>query len=319
LSVFETTLADNIAPEIQTQVNKRTDLFEKSINDLSGTEQNLEADKQKAVKSLGDGHNIPDALSSTLKQKGAELAGERSKLESIHENDLNTEGRVEMIRKNVLNELYPDYTRPLNKQYMEDAKVIAAGQNKLLDNLLGKLKELGVDCKTIKGDKKHEPEYFLKIKTTSHKDTVYNQTFCEELRNKYYCNDEVTLKCAKTGIRYNNWQDREIEFSGHEVYWQHNWWMVGIKWKAKRFGIHMKVGDSNVNNDVRGCIAKKLGVNIDQINEYVGIDARGVGNIFHVEGKSYTWEKFIFKYKYRDSYLVCEVWNEDWNERCRLQ
>jgi hypothetical protein len=28
----------------------------------------------------------------------------------------------------------------------------------------------------------------------------------------------------------------------------------------------------------------------------VGIDARGVGNIFHVEGKSYTWEKFIFKY-----------------------
>ena len=212
-----------------------------------------------------------------------------------------------------------DYTDPKILNHKKDIDKIADANEKLTSRLIEGLRDLDIDCKTVKGDKELEPEYTIEIEKEHFKDVTYNQHICEELRNRYNCTDTATLKCAKTGVRYNNWQDRTIEFSGHEVYWQHNWWMVGIKWKAKRFGIHMKVGNSNVNNDVRGYIAKKLGVNIDQINEHVGIDARGVGNIFHVEGKSYRWEKFIFKYKYRDSYLVCEVWNEDWNEVCRLQ
>ena len=127
-----TGFADNIAPEVQTQLNERTDLFQKSINNLPSLEQSLEDKKQDTINAMGGGRtNTPQGLSSITKQSKSELENESSKLESIHENDLNSRGRDEMIKKNILSELYPDYSRPLNKQYMKDAKALSKGQNKL--------------------------------------------------------------------------------------------------------------------------------------------------------------------------------------------
>jgi tRNA splicing ligase len=60
-------------------------------------------------------------------------------------------------------------------------------------------------------------------------------------------------------------------------------------------------------------------MDLNQISEHVVIDRRGVGTILHLERKSYTWEKFIFKYQYRDGYKICEQWAEDWTERCVLK
>ncbi len=333
-------LADHTAPEVQTQINERTDLFEKSINDLPEVERQLEGVKQEALKSLGSG--MPQGLSSITKKSKSELAAESNKLESIREHDLDGEGRKEMIKKNVLNELYPDYKRPLNKQYMEDAKAIAAGQNKLLDNLLGKLKELGVDCKAIKGDVRHEAEYFLKVKTTEHKDTIYNQTFCEELRNVYHCNDEVTLKCKRIGIRYKNPEARTIRFNGHTLHNNKMDWGFAVKWKDKRWGWHISTyhprsplgrwpdqvdskwrdNPAAIMADARSFIALSLGVSIDQIGEDVIFPAngRGIGNITPVYCRwRVVWDEYEFGYTYREIYHVCEEWQEDWNERCRLQ
>lgn len=190
-------LADYIAPEVQTQINKRTDLFQKSVNDLPSLEKSLEGKNQASINAMGDGStSMPEGLSSITQKSKGELESESGKLEAIHEHDLNTRGREEMIRNNTINELYRDYSRSLEKQHMEDAKVISEAQNKLLANLFAKLKELtNTDCKTIKGDKKHEPEYFLKVITSEHKDTVYNQKYCEEPRRIYDCKDQLVLRC----------------------------------------------------------------------------------------------------------------------------
>ena len=66
---------------------------------------------------------------------------------------------------------------------LKDAKKIAKGQDELMRNLLEKLADVGVDCKTVKGPLEQEPTYYLQVEKEVQKDTVYNQTFCEELRN----------------------------------------------------------------------------------------------------------------------------------------
>jgi hypothetical protein len=187
---------DHLEQEIPTQKNKQTDLFDKSVDNLSDFTGKLEAGKQGGIDSMGGEHGNPQGLQYITKKSKGELGGESGKLESIGENDLASRGREEMIKKDSLNELYTDYSRPLNKQHLKDAKTIANAQDELLKNLLEKLKDLGVDCKTIKGDKKIEPEYFLQTKTSNHKDTLYNQTFCEEPRGEYRCTNGLTLHCS---------------------------------------------------------------------------------------------------------------------------
>jgi hypothetical protein len=356
LIVFASTrgLADNIAPEVQTQINKRTDLFQKSINNLPSIEKSLEDKKQATINAMGDGKtSAPQGLSSITKQSKSDLENESGKLESIHENDLNSRGREEMMKKNVINELYPDYSRPLNKQYMKDAKDLSEGQNKLMANLFAKLKEVGVDCKTIKGDKKHEPEYFIKMKNSVNAsearklgsgfgDTIYNQTFCEELRNKYHCNDEATLKCKRIGIRYTNPEARTIRFNGHTLHNNKMNWGFAVHWKTKRWGWHItpyhpgktifgwpdqvdscwRDNPAAIIADARAYIAATLGVSIEQIGENVTFPAsgRGIGNITPVYCRwRVVWDEYEFGYTYREIYHVCEEWAEDWNERCRLQ
>lgn len=191
-------LADHVAPEVKTQANRQTDLFQKSVSNLPDLARELEEGVQANINAMGEGTSMPQGLSSITKKSKSELESETGELSAINEHELDGKGLAEMIRKNTINELYIDYSRPLNKQHLKDAKTIAEGQNRLLDNLLALLKEkAGIDCKTIKGDKKHEPEYFLQIKNTNHKDTIYNQTFCEELRNIYNCTEKVKLECAE--------------------------------------------------------------------------------------------------------------------------
>ncbi len=185
--------ADYRAKEVQTQQNKQTDLFEKSIDNFSEFTEQLETGKQGAINSLKK--STPEGLQFITNKSKGEIQAESKKLESIRENDLSGRGREEMSKSGILNEIYLDYSRPLNKQHMKDAKAIASAQDDLLKNLLIKLKEFGVDCKTVKGDKRIEPEYFLQTKITQHKDTIYNQTFCEELRNKYSCTNSLSLRC----------------------------------------------------------------------------------------------------------------------------
>ena len=77
--------------------------------------------------------------------------------------------------------------------------------------------------------------------------------------------------------------------------------------------------------DARLYLAIKLGVQLEQIREDVGFppSGRGVddGSSINPVGCRWrvAWNEYEFTYYYRDTYPVCEVWSEDWNEVCRLQ
>jgi hypothetical protein len=333
--------ADHVAPEVQTQVNKQTDLFQKSVSNLPDFTNRLEEGKQAGIDSMGDGGGAaPSGLSSLTKKSKSELESESGELSAINEHELDSRGREEMIRKNAINELYMDYSRPLNVQHMKDAKTMAEAQNRLLDNLFAILKEkAGIDCKTIKGDKKIEPEYFLQIKTTTHKDTVYNQTFCEELRNSYSCNDMLTLRCKVRGIQWGPWQDKQISIPGGElvnfgraVFWVDHVASKCFEYKLtvgkRRFFKHEIEPDHYIVNSMREFLATKHpGSTIDNIS--TEMSSSWEGGIFSIDGwsyggrvlgsKDYAWNTYVVNYKYRDGNPACFEWSEDWSEGCRLQ
>ena len=315
---ISTSRADHLAQELPTQKNKQTDLFESSVDGLSDFTNKLEAGKQNGIDSMGGEHGSPQGLKYISQKSKTELSGESAKLESIHENDLAGKGREEMIKSNSLNELYTDYSRPLNKQHLKDAKTIANAQDELLKNLLGKLKDLGVDCKTIKGDKKVEPEYFLQTKNTTHKDTIYNQTFCEELRNKYNCRDTVTLKCAKRGMKWNPWQYRDVHISGDTAYHGATHLGYPIHWKKKRNGWHISFDSAGW----RVFLSNHLAIPLLQIDEQIHFPggARGIGGTHFAGGDHIiVFDAYILGYNYREGHEICEEWSEDWTERCTIK
>lgn len=325
--------ADHREKEIPTQQNEQTELFKKSINNYEDFTNKLEQGKQEGIDSLGGNNGTPEGLQYITKKNKSELEEESKNLD-IEANDLESRGRQKMIESNSLNELYRDYTKAGEKKHLEDAKAIARAQEALLQNLLGKLKELGIDCKTVKGDKKVEPEYYLQTKITTHKDTIYNQVLCEELRNQYNCRDELSLTCKKFGKRYGDWESRTIRFKGQVLHDTKENWGWAVHWKTKRWGWHIhshhqKNSESSWQNnpaaiiaDARAYIASQLGVSIEQIGENVDFpqNGRGEGSINYVGHRwRVVWDEYEFGYMYRDEFDTCEEWEEDWDERCVIK
>jgi len=332
--------ADRLEVEIPTQKNKQTDLFDSSIDNFADFTNKLEHGKQGGIDSMGGEGGSPQGLKYITKKSKSELEGESSKLESINENDLASKGREELIKDDTLNKIYRDPKRPGEKQHLKDAKTIAEAQDKLLDSILAQLKDLGVDCKTVKGDKKVEPEYFLQTRTSNHKDTIYNQTFCEELRNSYNCRDTLTAKCIRTGTRYKDPVPRTIRFNGHWLHHNKMNWGWAVKWKKKRWGWHItshhpggweggedyqidspwRQNPAAIIADARAHIASHLGLPLEQIGEHVDFPGRGIGNINSVGCRwRVAWDEYEFGYTYREPYQVCEQWSEDWTERCGIK
>ena len=332
--VIPSALAEYKDPTTRVNINRQTDLFDKSVDDWSGLQQQLEEDKESAIKGSG-GADI-----TFLTGKNAnELQAESDNLNNIKAIDLNDRGKEQILKENVINDLYVDYNKPLNKEHLQDAKRLAAGQDKLLANLLEKLKELGVDCKTEKGLNEVEPTYYMQVEQKQHKDTKYNKTICEELRNTYQCNDSVSLTCTRKGIGYGEWEARTIKFSGGMLHNEKMNWGYAVKWKDKRWGWHITpnhqeaYGETQadsiwINNpsaiiaDARAYIAAKLGVSIIQIGEQVAFPAsgRGIGNINPVGHRwRVVWDEYEFSYQFREVFDTCEEWKEDWTERCGLQ
>ena len=203
---------------------------------------------------------------------------------------------------------------------MKDAKTIASKHRELMDNILGELKDkLGVDCKTIKGDKRIEPEYFLQINKTETKDTVYNQTFCEELRNKYSCNDTVTLKCQRKGMKWDPWEDKAVLLDGVWIYRAYMGWFYPVQWTSDRYGLILREGDPVVQAEMRAHIAANEGVPLENVHEYVSFGVRGEGHTVHADKNMYAFQVYRVHYKIRRGEEICEQWSEDWNETCRLQ
>lgn len=331
-------LAEYRDPTVKVNVNKQTDLFEKSIDDLAGYQGEINQDKANNLERIKSG----DATNELGMDKGAENQ-EISNLSNIEAIELNGRGQEKMRQE--APDLYVDYSRLLYAQHKKDARKIAKGQNELLKNLFGKLKELNIDCKVTKGNVEQDPTYYMQIEQERYKDTIYNQTMCEELRNKYSCNDEATLKCLKKGKQYGEWEYRTIRFSGHQMYFQGNTnWGYAVKWKTGRWGWHItphhprsfkgfSSSDKQVDScwrenpaaiiaDFRAYLARHLGVMLEQIREDIIFPGRGIGST-HELGKGHRWHvlfsEYEFSYYYRDASDICLEWSEDWNERCRQQ
>ena len=337
-------IADHLDPTALTNVNEQTDLFEESTGNWQEWQGQINSGKDAALGDLKKGEgSSPKGLEYIDKNNGQQLKSQTQHLSGIKASDLNHQGSRKLSEENMLEDLYIDYSKPLNRQHKQDAKKLALAQEKLLGDfagLMAQLKKLNIDCKAVKGAKKVEPSYYLQMQQEKVRNTVYNQTFCEELRNQYNCRDAVTLKCSKTGKRYGDWQDRKIRFNGHLLHNQKMNWGWAVQWKRKRWGWHIhshhpkggwlgspsespwRNNPAAIIADARGYIAAHLGVPIEQIGEHVGfpVSGRGIGNIGGVGCRwRVVWDEYEFAYKYRDAHAVCAQWSEDWNEQCSLK
>lgn len=348
--IYASALANHVSPEIRTQVNQPTDLFDKSLGDTQSVKKKLDADIQAGINSLGNGNSgsTPQGMNLLTELNAKDLENNSSKLNSIKANDLNIKGREELVKTDSLSELYTDYNSPLNKRHLEDAKLISGAQDLLLGDLIGKLKELDVDCKTVKGDKIHEPEYYLQINTSNHKDTIYNQTFCEELRGQYNCNDSVTIHCIKRVMQYQPWQNQELTYTGTEIHNEHEDWFEWVYWKSasRSSNKHKAELKYSAADSIRAHIAQKINVTLEQVELLhqnnppttldifgmmlgkdssggIGFERPGRGNIGLMEWPQDRFRMYIsYSIPYRtrpQGVEICEQWSEIWNERCVLK
>lgn len=323
----------------QTNKNDISNLFQSEIEDRQGLDKFLENSKNQAESGIGNKAGLQELGTN----EGA-LENKTSELNSINANSLESRGQEERAKEeNAYYEVLEiDYTDPKILNHKKDIDKIADANEKLTSRLIDGLRDLDIDCKTVKGDKELEPEYHLEIEKEHFKDVTYNQHICEELRNRYNCNDTVTLKCSKTGLRYGEWQYRTIKFGGHALHNEKMNWGFAVHWKTKRWGWHItpyhpgksifgwpdqvdscwRDNPAAIIADARAYIAGKLGVLLEQIREDITFPAsgRGIGNITPVYCRwRVVWDEYEFAYWYRDTYPVCEVWSEDWNEVCKLQ
>jgi hypothetical protein len=311
--------ADHVDPEVKTQVNKQTTFFKDNIENIGQLEKDINSAVDNAAKSELNEDNIMKNMQETMGISKSQIDKEKDGLDNLHPDDLSEQGRKKMLESNITEEIYPDENSALMKQHAKDVDFLVGQHKKLLGNLLDVLKQNGlhVDCKQIKGNKIIEPGYSLKTERIPAQDSTYDQKICEEPRNSYKCRDVVTLKCNKREKVYGDWQLKETFISGSELFNNHKGWLYSIKWKDKRFGVHMHDG-LGYRAEVAYKIAGMLGVSTSQIIVHP-IEARGYGGELEF-GKDIVWEKYRFVYSYRD-YIgeKCLEWQEDWNESCYLR
>ena len=329
-----------------TNINQVTDLFDRNIENKDELLHELKTQNDSAIDNIksGAGTNSIEGINDAESKAG--------ELKNIEETDLENKGREKRASKEYQfydeNELEPNYNKSGNKLHKLDAEDIVnateESMRKLGKNFLDKLKAVGVDCHTVKGPVHKEPTYYIQIKRENQNNTDYDQFFCEELRNKYNCRDQLDLTCKRFGKGHTDWEARTIRFNGHVLHNTKPDWGYAIKWKDKRWGWHitpyhpkpkafggeMQVDSVWRNNpaaiiaDARGYIAMQLGASIDQIGEHVVFPdnngGRGLGNISSVGARwRVAWDEYEFAYMYRDVFDTCEEWQEDWTERCAIK
>jgi len=327
-------------PIAKTNINPKTDLFEKEIEDYGTFEKAMDALKEQAVNGItssGPLELISDKTDDELKAAAGDLS-------SIRATELQAKGREEVLRTGIMEELYIDYTNPLNAAHQKDAVSIADASGDLLGKVLVLFKEFGIDCRAAQGNKVIEPEYHIEIKKEQIKDTVYTKTMCEEPRNKYNCRDILSMRCSKRGIRWGLWQSRQIVISGSElfrsgktVFWVDHTGRSCFEYKlsvgSRTIGGFFSAPRTIPPNSYHVALMREFlvtkhpGSTLDNIS--TEMSSWWSGGLFSVDGwyyggrrlghKDYGWRSYTVNYQYRDGYPVCEQWSEDWSETCILQ
>ena len=307
-------LASKALGAAATNINEVSDLFKKEIENKASLEQMLENSKKSAASGISSKEgfkNLPTAESEAEK-----IA---SDLNSIEANSLESAGREVQGKKEnqYLETLEVDYSSPLIINHKKDTDLIAGASEKLMSRLLNGLRELGVDCKTVKGNKEIEPSYHLDIHKEHSRDTIYNQSMCESLRNQYNCTRTLSLKCAHSVPAAKVPMTIRIPFS--EV---RHWWA----------GMVFGCGGAGVMEGLRQLIIAKTGKTDIEVprQEVLILGAAQVfyqidpnGNYGRIQG---TWhdppESYngSIRFFYRVSQgAICLRWEESFNEVCRLK
>ncbi len=321
---------------VRTNINPVNDFLDKEITDRQGLENLVENSKQQAQKGIESKQLIGD-----LSIVESELEGKASQLNAINANSLEAEGFNERNKEEnrYYNDFELDYSSAHLAEHKKDIDLIVDASSVLLAKLTDGLKELGIDCKTVKGNKEIDPEYIIEVKKEQHKDTIYNKHICEELRNRYSCSDTLHLTCKKKGMEWGEWQDKEIHipaadlFSfGKPIFW--------IDHTGKRcFEYKLTVGKTNfLGFDIPADAEKVLwmreflatkhaGSTIENISDQMS--SSWYGGIFSIDGwryggrvvgyKDHAWQTYLVKYQYRDGKPICVEWAEEWKEGCSLQ
>ena len=322
-----------------TNINEVTDLFDRSVESKDQYIEDLEGIREGGIANIEKGESLQHI------QEIDKSEAEASRLSSIRAVDLDEEGRNARNSEEYSfydeGDFEPDLTKPGNREHKRDVIDIVNATAELLSNLTSKLKELGVDCKTVKGPLQREPIYRIEIKREAQNNTEYDQFFCEEPRNQYSCKDLVSLTCKRIGKGYGDWEPRTIRFNGHVLHNEKENWGWAVHWKTKRWGWHIQShhprksglggprSESPWRNnpaaiiaDARAYIAAQLGVSLEQIGEDIDFppSGRGEGSINPVGHRwRVVWDEYEFGYSYRDAYDICEEWEEDWTESCKLK
>ena len=322
-----------------TNINEVTDLFDRSVESKDQYIEDLSGIRAGGISNIEKGESLQHI------QEIEKSEAEASRLSSIRAVDLDEEGRnarqAEEYSFYDEGDFEPDLTKPGNREHKRDVIDIVNATAELLSNLTSKLKELGVDCKTVKGPVQRDPIYRIEVKREVQNNTEYDQFFCEEPRNRYSCKDSVSLTCKRIGKGYGEWEPRTIRFNGHVLHNTKENWGWAVHWKTKRWGWHIhshhpqgggwfgSPSESPWQNnpaaiiaDARSYIAEQLGVSIEQIGEDVDFppSGRGEGSINPVGHRwRVVWDEYEFGYSYRDAYDICEEWEEDWTEACKLK
>lgn len=319
----------------KTNVNEVNDLFDRHIENKDRLMRDLQEQREGAVRDIQTGKGFKHIEGIN------EAEGKARELESIREVDLESSGRQKRASEEYRfyddNELEPDYSKPGNIAHKQDCDEIVSqtgiAMKKLGKDLQTKLSALGIKCKQVKGAVQKDLTYNIEIKGEEHRNSEYKQVICEKPRNKYNCQDVLTLRCTKKGMAWYPWQNRTMvktfgELPGH-------WWTVG-RYNNSTNGHSINCGKWTINSaysqEMATYIAGIIGARLEQV--YVGyqnivlipaIDCGSVNVDFSNCALNWCFYKDMlsarvtFHYQYRDGYPICEQWAEDWSETCILQ
>ena len=292
---------NEVNKEFDTHIESRAD-FDAQVNGL----------KSEAVSAVGQGEVLevlkPDATNEKIQ-----------KLKKMDPYSLEAEARhARGAEENAyFDDFETDYSVAGRQVYRDEAKQIADATTNSMEEITRTLKEHGLDCKEeLKKTELRDP-YYIEIEKAQSKEVSYEPKFCEYLRDKYACLDNMIIHCETRGRKFQPWDpdQKEMIFTGWEIIG--NNWYYDIKWKKSRYGIHMK-SDPITAANVQKEIAKRLKVNPDQIGD-LRINNRGQPPIIYAYEKHVVFSTFIVGYRYRDGEDICEKWGpEIWSETCRI-
>lgn len=313
---------------VRTNINEVTTYLNDNVINRKTFESEIDTLKNNALDQSHNGQGL-----QYITDNPSSIIPDNNHLTNTSAHDLESLGRQresQEIAKDVYSsDIFIDYTNPSNIAHLKDLNALSDHSAKFMSNFLNHLKDLGILCKEIDGNKLTDVTFSVQVSKEQQRDTVYNQFFCEELKNRYTCMNSLVTKCAKKGIRFKDWQEFELDVNGPELFNRDSGIFFPINWKKHRTGYELRLNkrkrfeDSNYypQEYLHQYIAQTLNVSLDQI-EVKGSSGRGLGEPFclRCEGKMglWVWNLYKVRYLYRDIYEVCEEWSDQWVEHCKL-